>query len=168
MSKKELLQELEKDYLETVKDLNNISIDQLIDLVREKRDIIDSMDHVLAIQKANGNLSKAIDIDKKFGERWLRDFQDPFWDELRLKKAQNGFSAEINCFQQDLENANDIYEVENLLDNFYNNFNLVQNQWIDKCLWDCLTDKDIFDKQALIEFISILDEYKERLISDEI
>ena len=168
MSKKKLLQELEKDYLETVKDLNNISITQLIDLVREKRDIIDSMDHVLAIQKANGNLSKAIDIDKKFGERWLKDFQDPFWDELRLKKVQNGFSAEINCFQQDLENANDIYEVETLLDNFYDNFKLVQDQWIDKCFWDSLSDKGIFDKQTLIEFIDVLDEYKERLVSDEI
>lgn len=168
MSKKELLQELEKDYLETVKDPNDMPIAKLINLVREKRDILDSMDHALAIQKANENLSKAIDIDKKFGERWLEDFQDPFWDELRLKKAQNGFSAEIKCFQQDLEDANDIYEVENLLDNFYDNFNLVHNQWMNKCLWDCLTDKDIFDKQALIEFITILDEYKERLISDEI
>lgn len=168
MSKKELLQELEKNYLETVKDLNNISIAQLIDLVCKKRDILDSIDHALAIQKANENLSKAIDINKKISERWLEDFQNPFWDELRLKKAQNGFSAEINCFQQDLEDANDIYEVENLLDNFYDNFNLVHNQWMNKCLWDCLTDKDIFDKQALIEFIKVLDEYKERLISDEI
>ena len=113
-------------------------------------------------------MSKAIDINKKFGERWLEDFQDPFWDELRLKKAQNGFFTEIHCFQQDLENANDIYEVENLLDNFYDNFNLVQNQWIDKCFWDCITDRDIFDKQTITEFIDVLDEYKELLVSDEI
>lgn len=162
------MQELEKDYDETMKDLKNMSIVELVNLVHEKRDVLDNMEHVLAIQKANGNLPKAIDINKKLGEHWLEDFQDPFWDELRLKKAQNGFSAEINCFQQDLEDANEIYEVENLLDNFYDNFNLVHNQWMNKCLWDCLTDKDIFDKQALIEFISILDEYKERLISDEI
>ena len=168
MNEEKSLQELEKDYLKTIKELNNMSLDQLRDLVREKRDILDSMDYALAIQKANGSLSKAIDIDKKFGERWLEDFQDPFWDELRLKKAQNGFFTEIHCFQQDLENANDIYEVENLLDNFYDNFNLVQNQWIDKCFWDYVTDEDIFDKQTLIEFIDVLDEYKERLVSDEI
>lgn len=35
MSKKELLQELEKDYLETVKDPNNMPIAKLINLVRE-------------------------------------------------------------------------------------------------------------------------------------
>lgn len=168
MNEEKSLQELEKDYLKTVKELNNMSLDQLRDLVREKRDILDSMDYALAIQKANGSLSKAIDIDNKFGERWLEDFQDPFWDELRIKKAQNGFFAEICCFQQDLENANNIYEVETLLDNFYDNFKLVQDQWIDKCFWDYVTDKDIFDKQTLIEFIDVLDEYKERLVSDEI
>ncbi len=168
MNEEKSLQELEKDYLKTVKELNNMSLDQLRDLVREKRDILDSMDYALAIQKANGSLSKAIDIDNKFGERWLEDFQDPFWDELRIKKAQNGFFAEIYCFQQDLENANDIYEVETLLDNFYDNFKLVQDQWIDKCFWDSLSDKGIFDKQTLIEFIDVLDEYKERLVSDEI
>lgn len=33
MSKKELLQELEKDYLETIKDSNDMPIAKLIDLV---------------------------------------------------------------------------------------------------------------------------------------
>lgn len=162
------IETLEKTFEKTIKELSNLSLNELRELVQKKRNILSDIEYELAIQKANGNLSKAIDINKKFGERWLEDFQDPFWDELRLKKAQNGFFTEIHCFQQDLENANDIYEVENLLDNFYDNFNLVQNQWIDKCFWDYVTDEDIFDKQTLIEFIDVLDEYKERLVSDEI
>lgn len=168
MNEEKLLQELEKNYLKTVKELNNMSLDQLRDLVREKRDILDSMDYALAIQKAHGSLSKVIDIDKKFGERWLEDFQDPFWDELRIKKARNGFLDRISEFQQDLKDTENIYDVENLLDSFYDDFKWIQDDWISKCFWDYLTDKDIFDKQTLIEFIDVLDEYKERLVSDEI
>ena len=168
MNEEKLLQELEKDYLKNVKELINMSLDQLRDLVREKRDILDSMDYSLAIQKANGSLSKVIELNNKFGERWLEDFQDPFWDELRIKKARNGFLDRISEFQQDLKDTENIYDVENLLDSFYDDFKWIQDDWISKCFWDYLTDKDIFDKQTLIEFIDVLDEYKERLVSDEI
>ena len=145
MNEEKSLQELEKDYLKTVKELNNMSLDQLRDLVREKRDILDSMDYALAIQKANGGLSKAIDIDKKLGERWLEDFQDPFWDELRIKKARNGFLDRISEFQQDLKDTDNIYDVENLFDSFCVDFQWIKDDWINKCFWDSLSDEDIFD-----------------------
>ena len=168
MNEEKSLQELEKDYLNTVKELNNMSIDQLRDLVREKRDIIDSMEYVLAIQKANGNLSKAFNINKKLGERWLENFQDPFWNNLLTYKSQKKFQERICEFQKDIKNIEIVSDVEDLLDVFYDDFKMIQDNWTCKCFWVCLSDTDMFDKEAFIEFIDVLDEYKERLVSDEI
>lgn len=162
------IKNLEKTYERTIKELRNLSLNELRELVQEKRNILSDIEYELAFQKAHGSLSKVIELNNKFGERWLEDFQDPFWDELRIKKARNGFLDRISEFQQDLKDTENIYDVENLLDSFYDDFKWIQDDWISKCFWDYLTDKDIFDKQTLIEFIDVLDEYKERLVSDEI
>lgn len=168
MNEEKSLQELEKDYDETIKDLKNMSMKQLKELANKKRDILSNMDYAFAVQNANGNLSEANDIHKKLGKRWLEDFQDPFWDELRIEKARNDFYAEIDCFKEDLKYANDVYDIETSLDNFYDSFDLIKKQWSDKCLWYSLNYEDIFNQRDLIEFIDVLDEYEEFLTSDEI
>ena len=78
------------------------------------------------------------------------------------------FLERISEFQQDLKDTDNIYDVENLFDSFCVDFQWIKDDWTSKCFWDSLSNKGIFDKQTLIEFIDVLDEYKERLVSDEI
>ena len=106
-------------------------------------------------------------MQNKFSERWLEDFQDPFWDELRIKKTQKEFQEKIAEFQKDLKNVKDIYEIEYLLDAFYDSFKWTQNNCLEMTLWNELYNEEIFDKENLMSFIEILDKYKDYLIYED-
>lgn len=93
------IKELEIMYNETIKNLNELSLDELKDLIKEKRSILSGIEYNITLQKTKGNLSRLIDLQNKFSERWLEDFQDPFWDELRIKKTQKEFQEKIAEFQ---------------------------------------------------------------------
>lgn len=158
------IKELETMYNKTIKNLNELSLDELRDLIKEKRSILSGIEYNIALQKTKGNLSRLIDLQNKFSERWLEDFQDPFWDELRIKKAQKEFQEKIAEFQKDLKNVKDIYEIEYLLDAFYDSFKWTQNNCLEMTLWNELYNEEIFDKKNLMSFIEILDKYKDYLI----
>lgn len=72
------IKELETMYNKTIKNLNELSLDELRDLIKEKRSILSGIEYNIALQKTKGNLSRLIDLQNKFSERWLEDFQDPF------------------------------------------------------------------------------------------
>lgn len=162
------IKELEETYEETMKDLSELSLNELRELVQEKRDILDDIEYSLAIQKASGNLSKVIDLQNRFGERWLEDYQDRFWDNLLAKKSQKDFQENISDFQEHIKNIEGVHEVENLLDNFYEKFKWLQEDWLIMTLWDNLSNEEIFDKEALTDFIEVLDDYKDYLTCGEL
>ncbi|WP_158297418.1 hypothetical protein [Finegoldia magna] len=45
---------------------------------------------------------------------------------------------------------------------------MIQENWIEKTLWDNLSNEEIFDKEALIGFIEVIDDYKGYLIYEEL
>lgn len=65
------IKELETMYNETTKNLNELSLDGLRDLIKEKRSILSGIEYNIALQKTKGNLSRLIDLQNKFSERWL-------------------------------------------------------------------------------------------------
>lgn len=113
-----------------------MSLNELRELVKEKRNILSDIEYELAFQKAHGSLSKVIELNNKFGERWLEDFQDPFWDNLLVRKSQKEFQERICGFQKDIKNIENVFEVENLLDVFYDDFKMIQENWLEMSLWD--------------------------------
>lgn len=161
------IETLEKAYEKTIKELSNLSLNELRELVQEKRNILSDIEYELAFQKAHGSLSKVIELNNKFGERWLEDFQDRFWDNLLVSKSQKEFQERICKFQTDIKNIDNVFEVEDLLDVFYDDFKMIQENWLEMSLWDNISNEEIFDKEALIDFIEVLDNYKDYLLYEE-
>ena len=161
------IETLEKTFEKTIKELSNLSLNELRELVQEKRNILSDIEYELAFQKAHGSLSKVIELNNKFGERWLEDFQDPFWDNLLVSKSQKEFQERICKFQKDIKNIDNVFEVEDLLDVFYDDFKMIQENWLEMSLWDNISNEEIFDKEALINFIEVLDNYKDYLLYEE-
>lgn len=112
-------------------------------------------------------MSKVINLEEKLGERWFEDFQDPFWDNLVANKSQKEFQEKICGFQKDIKNIENVFEVENLLDVIYDDFKMIQENWLEMSLWDNIPNEEIFDKEALIDFIEVLDNYKDYLLYEE-
>ncbi|MFR6597944.1 MAG: transposase [Finegoldia magna] len=161
------IENLEKDYEITIKELSNLSINELRKLVQEKDNILDRIQYELTAQKANGSLSKFMDLNKDFAELWLEEFQNPFWDDLIVDKSQNEFQKKICEFQKDIKNIENVFEVEDLLDVFYDDFKMIQENWQEMKLWGNISNEEIFDKEALINFIEVLDNYKDYLLYEE-
>ncbi|MFN2102872.1 transposase [Finegoldia dalianensis] len=161
------IETLEKTFEKTIKELSNLSLNELRELVKEKHNILDDIEYELAVKKAHGSLSKVIDLDKNFGECWLENFQDPFWDNLLANKSQKEFQERICKFQKDIKNIDNVFEVEDLLDVFYDDFKMIQENWLEMSLWDNISNEEIFDKEALINFIEVLDNYKDYLLYEE-
>lgn len=161
------IETLKKNYEKTIKELSNLSLNELRELVQEKHNILDDIEYELAVQKAHGSLSKVIELNNKFGERWLEDFQDRFWDNLLVRKSQKEFQERICGFQKDIKNIENVFEVENLLDVFYDDVKMIQEDWLEMTLWDNLSNEEIFDKEAFIGFIEVLDNYKDYLLYEE-
>lgn len=161
------IENLEKAYEKTIKELSNLSLDELRKLVQEKDNILDRIQYELTAQKANGSLSKFMDLNKDFAELWLEEFQNPFWDDLIVDKSQNEFQKKICEFQKDIKNIENVFEVEDLLDVFYDDFKMIQENWQEMKLWGNISNEEIFDKEALINFIEVLDNYKDYLLYEE-
>ncbi|MFR6143287.1 MAG: transposase [Finegoldia sp.] len=161
------IETLEKAYEKTIKELSNLSLNELRELVIEKNSILCGIEYELVIQKAHRSLSKVVDLYKDLGERWFEDFQNPFWDNLVANKAQKEFQEKIYGFQEDIKNIDNVFEVEDLLDVFYDDVKMIQENWIEKTLWDNLSNEEIFDKESLINFIEVLDNYKDYLLCEE-
>ncbi|MFR2832159.1 MAG: transposase [Finegoldia magna] len=161
------IETLEKTFEKTIKELSNLSLNELRELVKEKHNILDDIEYELAVKKAHGSLSKVIDLDKNFGECWLEEFQNPFWDDLIVDKSQNEFQKKICEFQKDIKNIENVFEVEDLLDVFYDDFKMIQENWQEMKLWGNISNEEIFDKEALINFIEVLDNYKDYLLYEE-
>lgn len=162
------IKELEETYEETMKDLSELSLNELRELVQEKRDILEDIEYKFAVEKANGSLSKIIELNNKYGERYLEDFQDRFWNKLLAQKSQKDFQEKISDFQENIEDIECVNDVEDLLDNFYERFKWIQEDWLQMTLWDNLSNEEIFDKEALIGFIEVIDDYKGYLIYEEL
>ena len=77
------------------------------------------------------------------------------------------YQEKINEFQKDLKNVKDIYEIEYLLDAFYDSFKWTQNNCLEMTLWNELYNEEIFDKENLMSFIEILDKYKDYFIYED-
>lgn len=54
-----------------------------------------------------------------------------------------------------------------MLDVFYDDFKMIQENWLEMSLWDNIPNEEIFDKEALIDFIEVLDNYKDYLLYEE-
>lgn len=127
------IKDLEQTYKQTIKDLDNLSLDRLRELVQWKRNILIDIEYELAVQKSNGNLGRAIEFHVDLKKHWLEDFQRPFCNELSKRKPQKEF----------------------------------QKDWLEILLWTYVSDDTKFDKQDLIDLISVLDNYKNYLLTDQ-
>ncbi len=161
------IETLEKAYGKTIKELSNLSLDELKKLVQEKDIILDRIQYELTVQKANGNLSKFEDLNKDLAELWLEEFFNPFWDDLIIDKSQKEFQEKICKFQKDIKCVENVLQIEDLLDIFYDDIKTTQEFWSNMRLWDNLSNKEIFDNESLINFIEVLDNYKDYLLYEE-
>lgn len=127
------IKDMEQTYTQTMKELDNLSLDRLRELVLWKRNILIDIEYDLAVQKSNGSLDKAIELHDNFKKRWIEDFQHPFCNELLKRKFQKEF----------------------------------QKDWLEILLWTYVSDDTKFSKQDLIELISVLDSYKNYLLTDQ-
>lgn len=161
------IENLEKAYEKTIKELSDLSLDELKKLVQEKDNILDQIQYDLTVQKAKGSLSKFMDLNKDLAELWLKEFQNPFWNALIVNKSQKEFQKKICEFQEDIKNIENVFEVHDLLDVFYDDFKMIQENWLEMTLWGNISNEKIFDKEALINFIEVLDNYKDYLLYEE-
>ena len=44
---------------------------------------------------------------------------------------------------------------------------MIQENWLEMSLWDNISNEEIFDKEAFIGFIEVLDNYKDYLLCEE-
>lgn len=109
------------------------------------------IEYELAVQKSNGNLDKAIEAHNNLKNHWIEDFQHPFCNELSKRKLQKDFQRPF-C---------DELSKRKLQKEF-------QEDWIEILLWTYVSDDTKFDKQDLIDLISVLDSYRDYLLVNQI
>lgn len=75
----------EKAYKSTIKDLDDLSLDELQELIKEKGKIIEDIEYELAFKKAI-SLTKVVELYKDFQKNKIEYFQDKVWNKIPNEK----------------------------------------------------------------------------------
>ncbi len=76
----------EKTYKSTIKNLDDLSLDELKKLIQEKERIIDDIEYELAFKRADTDLSEVVKLYNDFKKRKIKYFQDKVWNKIPNKK----------------------------------------------------------------------------------
>lgn len=146
-----------------MKELKNLTVEKLREVAERKIIKVVYIADRCNLKKANGSLSRWINLNKEFSEKFLENLQDVFFDSIREKNIKKEQKELENKLEEDLEIFDTEEKQEELRDNFEVEYDEIRENMYEKC------NDDIFkelNKEQLIQYINMLEDYSYELVCD--
>lgn len=146
-----------------MKELKKLTVEELREVAERKIAKVVYIADRFNLKKANGSLSRWINLNKEFSEKFLENLQDVFFDSIREKNIKKEQKELENKLEEDLEIFDTEEKQEELRDNFEVEYDEIRENMYEKCNYDIFKE---LNKEQLIQYIDTLEDYSYELVCD--
>ena len=146
-----------------MKELKNLTVEELREVAERKIAKVVYIADRFNLKKANGSLSRWINLNKEFSEKFLENLQDVFFDSIREKNIKKEQKELENKLEEDLEIFDTEEKQKELRDNFEVEYDEIRENMYEKCNDEMFEE---LDQEQLIQYIDTLEDYSYELVCD--